>query len=226
MSARAAAIDGDDPVGAANDGRVQRSARTRRLVVEAFLDLLCEGELHPTAQQVAASSGVSMRSIFRLFEDVDALHAAAIAAQLDRVTHLILPPRSAGPLSQRIRALVNRRAELFEAIAPVRRFAVRLAPTSPPIRADQERANNYLRAQVAELFDAELGDLPAARRCDVLDALDVLTSFEVWDRMRVSQQLTATEVRRIVARAVASLLDGAKPGQRPRRTAPRAPRRS
>lgn len=207
VSARSAAIDGDDTVGAASDGRVQRSATTRRLVVEAFLDLLGEGELQPTAQQVADRSGVSMRSIFRLFEDVDALHLAAIAAQLDRVAHLIMPPRSEGPLAQRIRALVNRRAELFEAIAPVRRFAVRLAPTSPPIRADQERANDYLRAQVAELFDAELGDLPVARRSDVLDALDVMTSFEVWDRMRVGQKLTTRAVRRIVAGSVTSLLD-------------------
>lgn len=207
MIARPAAIDGTDPVGAANDGRVQRSAVTRRRVVEAFLDLLVEGELQPTAQQVANRSGVSMRSIFRLFEDVDALHLAAIAAQLDRVAHLILAPRSDGRLPQRIRALVKRRAELFEAIAPVRRFAVRLAPTSPPIRADQERANDYLRAQVAELFDAELGDLPVARRSDVLDALDVMTSFEVWDRMRVGQKLTTRAVRRIVAGSVASLLD-------------------
>lgn len=207
MSARPAAIHGADPVGAANDGRVQRSAVTRRLVVEAFLDLLVEGELQPTAQQVANRSGVSMRSIFRLFEDVDALHLAAIAAQLDRVAHLILPPRGEGTLAQRIRALVKRRAELFEAIAPVRRFAVRLAPTSPPIRADQERANDYLRAQVAELFDAELGDLPVARRSDVLDALDVMTSFEVWDRMRVGQKLTTRAARRIVAGSVASLLD-------------------
>lgn len=202
--ARAAAVEA---VGPAYDGRIRRSARTRHLVVTTFLDLLGEGELQPTAQQVADCSGVSMRSIFRLFDDVDALHLAAITAQLDRVEHLIVAPSSKGPVPQRVRALVHQRAALFEAIAPVRRFAVRLAPTSRPIRDDMALADNYLRAQVAALFDAELRVLPRARRNDVLDALDVMTSFEVWDRMRISQALTTRAVRRIVVGAVTSLLD-------------------
>lgn len=195
-----------DPAGAANDGRIQRSARTRRRVVEAFLDLLCEGELQPTAQQVADRSGVSMRSIFRLFEDIDALHLAAIAAQLERVKHLLVLPPGEGSLARRVRALVDHRAALFEAIGPARRLAVRLAPTSRPIRADVERANGYLRTQVAVLFDAELGALPKSRRSDVLDALDVMTSFEAWDRMRVGQRLTTRAVQRIVAGALISML--------------------
>jgi AcrR family transcriptional regulator len=189
-----------------SDGRIQRSARTRRLAVEALLDLLVEGEQQPTAQQVSDRSGVSMRSIFRLFEDTDALHSAAIAAHVERVQHLIGAPPPAGPVAQRVGALVDQRAALFEAIAPVRRFAVRLAPASRPIRDDLVRANGYLRAQVATQFDAELRVLPPARRTQTLDALDVMTSFEVWDRMRAGQAMTTRAARRIVAAVVTNLL--------------------
>lgn len=69
------------------------------------------------------------------------------------------------------------------------------------------QADSGLRAQVEALFDAELRVLPKARRNDVLDALDVMTSFEVWDRMRINQALTTRAVRRIVAGAVTRLLD-------------------
>ncbi len=206
-----AAADGDirhrlSPIAEKGDGRSLRSARTRRLVVDVFLDLLGEGEAQPTAQQVADRSGVSMRSIFRLFEDVDALHSAAVAAQIDRVAHLFVPAPGEGPQAQRIHAMVDSRAQLFEAIAPVRRFALRLAPTSPPIRDHLDRANKLLRSQLAALFDAELSRLPPSRRSDVLDALDLVTSFEAWDRLRVVQEQSQRAARRIVAAAVAALI--------------------
>ncbi len=189
------------------DGRALRSARTRRLVVDVFLDLLGEGEAQPTTQQVADRSGVSMRSIFRLFDDVEALHSAAVAAQIDRVAPLFVAPPVDGSRAQRIDALVASRAQLFEAIAPVRRFAVRLAPTSQPIRNHLDRSNRMLRSQLSELFDAELGKLPAAHRSDVLDALDLVTSFEAWDRLRIVQGRSRAAARRVVGAAVAPLLD-------------------
>lgn len=197
------------PVGrgdAEGDGRLLRAVRSRQLVVETFLDLLGEGEPQPTAQQVSDRSGVSMRSIFRLFDDVEALHAAAIATQLDRVADLIVALDCDGPLERRVRALVDSRAKLFDAISPVRRMAVRLAPTSRPIRADLQMANRFFRVQVAELFDPELSTLPVARRGDVLDTLDSVTSWETWERLRSIQEVPERRARRIVADLVQQVL--------------------
>ena len=59
------------------DGRRARRHRSRDLAVDALLDLLDEGVVRPTAQQVAERSGVSLRSIFRIFDDVESLNAAA-----------------------------------------------------------------------------------------------------------------------------------------------------
>ena len=72
------------------DGRRARRHRSRDLAVDALLDLLGEGVLRPTAQQVAERSGVSLRSIFRIFDDVESLNAAACARQLSRVRHLFV----------------------------------------------------------------------------------------------------------------------------------------
>jgi AcrR family transcriptional regulator len=191
------------------DGRSQRAARTRQLVVETFLDLLDEGVVQPTAQQVSDRCGVSMRSIFRLFDDVEALHSAAIATQIHRVSPLLVSLDAAGPLERRVRSLVDSRAHLFEAISPVRRMAVRLATTSRPIRADLDLANDFFRSQVAELFDVELVSLSRARRAEVLDTLDALASWESWERLRRVQGVPERRARRIVAGMVRAVLAGA-----------------
>src|ERR1044072_5768679 len=62
---------------AATDGRSARAARTRDAVVEALLSLLDEGNLRPTARQVAERAGVSLRSVYVHFDDLEDLFTAA-----------------------------------------------------------------------------------------------------------------------------------------------------
>ena len=50
------------------DGRRLRSDRSRRLIIESMLHLIHEGNLQPTAQQVADHAKVGIRSVFRHFE--------------------------------------------------------------------------------------------------------------------------------------------------------------
>lgn len=188
------------------DGRLLRAERTRRSVVDAFLDLVQEGELRPTAQQVSDRCGVSMRSIFRLFEDVDALHVAAIAAHVERVAHLFEAPGATGPLASRVAALVAQRTRLYEAIAPVRRMAIRLAPRSRPIAAELAHADTILRGHLGELLAPELAAMHPDRRTEVLEALDALTSWETWERLRTAQRLGADAAARVVTTTVLGVL--------------------
>ena len=60
------------------DGRRLRSERTRHLIIEAYLDLLKLAPGTPTAAQIAARAGYSVRSIFERFSDLDALGLAAM----------------------------------------------------------------------------------------------------------------------------------------------------
>ena len=49
------------------DGRRLRSDRSRQVIVEAMLQLINEGNLVPTAQQIANHAKVGIRSVFRHF---------------------------------------------------------------------------------------------------------------------------------------------------------------
>lgn len=184
------------------DGRRARRHRSRDLAVEALLDLLNEGVARPTAQQVAERSGVSLRSIFRIFDDVESLHAAASAAQLGRIRHLFVDVPAEGRLADRIEQVVTINGRLYESVAPVRRAAIRTAPESQALQEQLGRARGWVRAEVERVFADELRH--AGR--DTASALEVALSFEAWDQLRSAQGLSAARTSATVAEIVRSLL--------------------
>ncbi|MGI9579195.1 MAG: TetR/AcrR family transcriptional regulator, partial [Microthrixaceae bacterium] len=143
------------------DGRSLRSVRTRRAVVEAFIDLLNDGVEQPTSQQVADRSGVSPSTIFRLFEDLDGMYAEALSVQTERIAHLLVDLSDAGTLAERIGELVRVRARLYEEVTPVLRFQARSVATFTGAASNRAVGNAYFRDEVAAVFARELAEAPA-----------------------------------------------------------------
>lgn len=188
------------------DGRRQRRERNRAAVVDAILELLREGELRPGAQAIAERAGISPRSVFRHFEDLDSLLAIAVERQIEAVASLYGPPAPGGSSSARITRLVHRRRRLYEEISPVRRAATRLAPFHPVLRARLEESNRLLRGQVAQLFAPELEALTRRRREMLLDGLDSATSWSTWEGLRNDLGLTPARAASVTRTTVAALL--------------------
>jgi AcrR family transcriptional regulator len=182
------------------DGRSLRRERNRELAVDALLDLLGEGVTRPTGQQVAERSGISLRSIFRIFEDVETLHAVAVERQLERIRPLFVAVDVHGDVDRRIDAVVSAHARIYEAIAPVRRAAVRAAPESPPLRDHLDWSRRWFRAQLERVFAPERPD------ATTLSAVELALSWEAWDQLRSAQALSATRARRAVTRTLTALL--------------------
>jgi hypothetical protein len=84
----------------------------------------------------------------------------------------------------------------------VRRAAVRLAADSPPIATELERAAELFRGQVAATLGREL----AGAGPGTLDAVDLVTSWEAWERLRTTQGLTVTGAGAVVRRTLTALL--------------------
>src|SRR4051794_19759303 len=112
------------------DGRRQRSDRSRTAVVDALLTLYEDGNPQPGAAEIARRAGVSERSVFRHFEDLDSLAETAIEREIDRVGNLFEGPDATGPLDERVKALVDRRLDLYAATGAVARAAALLQTRS------------------------------------------------------------------------------------------------
>jgi AcrR family transcriptional regulator len=191
---------------AETDGRRVRAERNRDAVVEAILDLLCEGVEHPTAEAIAERSGVSVRSVFRHFDDLESLHAAAVDRHSERIAALFEPPVAGGPLAGRVEELAARRSRLFEEMTPVRRVGEHLRGRSAVIDQRLEFARNLLREQVTTLFAPELAGRAGTDRRELVDALEAAASWRTWDLLRTEQKCSVARARGVMIRTVTALL--------------------
>ncbi|MBL8774300.1 MAG: TetR/AcrR family transcriptional regulator [Acidimicrobiales bacterium] len=189
------------------DGRTARRDRNRDAVLDAVIELFTEGQVELVAADVAERSGVSLRSVYRYFDDLEALARAAIARQTERFAPLAaLADDRSGTLDERIDRIVDVRLRLYEAVGATRRAAIQRA-ASNPILADQlERTRVLLDRQVEALFAPELDALDPKVRATVAPALDLLLTFESYDQLRRTRRLSGAETRRVLRATLARLL--------------------
>ncbi len=211
--------DTQDLASATTDGRQLRRERNREAVVDALLDLYREGNLQPGTEEIAARSGLSPRSLFRYFDDVDDLTRTAIRHQEHRVMHLVAidvgPDR---PLEIRVAALVDQRLALFEAVGHAAAVARLRAPFQPVLADEVHLHRVFLRAQIAALFAPELAAMDAERPGsggDTLAAADVLTSFESCQLLLQGQSLSPARARAVVIGALTALFHAPEAGTGP-----------
>ena len=184
------------------DGRTARSARTRDEVVAAFLDLLEDGTLRPTARQVAERAGVSLRSVFQHFADLESLFAEVAGRQIQRLQDLWPAPPADAPYPDRLAMFVAQRSRILEAISPVRRAAVLQEPFSDVVAQRLKWVRDAAQAEVATTFASEIAGRAAADRVVLLAALDVATNWGTWETLRrqhaMSQEAAARAMRRMI----------------------------
>ena len=189
------------------DGRRASRERNRMAVVDALLDLYAEGNLRPGADEMARRAGLSRRSVFRYFDDLDDLDRTAIARQQDRVRHLWdISATGEGPLPHRIEAMAQYRLKLFEAVAPAARVSRMRAPLHRVIAQELAESRRLFARQIERQFAPELDQLEARARSKTLALLDVLCSFEAYDLMRTARKMSAAQVREAMAEGIRATL--------------------
>ncbi len=191
---------------AAVDGRVARGNRTREAVIETLLALYAEGNLTPTIEDIAERIGKTARSIYHHFKDKEALAVAMGAYQLEQHRELYVARPVTGSRAERVDGIVDHRATLFETIAPARRSALIRMHVSPEIQSQQTALAAHLRKQLSHTFEPELSTLDRSQRNDVLDLLDLHTSWETWERLRTWQGLSAKRSRKLVTKLLIDAL--------------------
>lgn len=190
-----------------SDGRTLRRERNVEAVLDAVHALFLAGEFDPPAEQVAARSGVSLRSIRRYYPDREQL----LMASLDRC----LEPWEAcsriddigrGPLPSRIERFVAQRMRVHEVMAPVARVGLVAAQEMPSLSARISRHRAQVREMVDVHFAPELGALGPERREEVGEAIDLMCQFESVETLRASRGLPAEQVHELLVTALTALL--------------------
>lgn len=167
-----------------------------------MLALIQGGDLSPSAEAVAAKAGVGLRTVFRHFADMEQLYLEMTAVMEMELRAVADQPFVGRTWRERVLELIPRRGGAFEAIAPFRRAADVRRHDSAVLQGLHDRLAAALRQILRAQVPRSLAD--DAHR---FEALDLLLSFEAWDRLRRDQHLSPAAARTVLDRAVRALID-------------------
>ncbi|MCA0303009.1 MAG: TetR/AcrR family transcriptional regulator [Proteobacteria bacterium] len=198
------------------DGRRLRSARTKQLIVEAYLALLRERQEIPTATAIAERAGYSVRSVFERFPDLHALRVAATDYAFTQGTAQAVARDIEGDRAARIRSHVETRAWICEQWLPLWRALVANQGDSAELKDRIGRVRQAILRRIELMYDAELSTLDPVERRQAVLAIDSLIDFESWARMRNFSGLSVEEAREVWIKAIDRLLPATppRPGQK------------
>lgn len=188
------------------DGRLLRANRTRDNVVDALLALIDQGNLRPTAREIAAQAGVSLRSLYVHFDDVEALFFAAAVRHEERGASRIPETVTKGTFEERVVAFVKRRGLIYELGHNIRRAAVLQEPFSLAIRAILEEARRLSRQELDCVFSPELDGLDDDQRRKTLATLDLVTYASGWDVLREQHNLDVDDAVSVMCELVRAVV--------------------
>jgi AcrR family transcriptional regulator len=167
------------------DGRRLRSAESRRRIIAAMLELVQHGTPEPAAEAVAARAGVGLRTVFRLFRDMESLCAEMMVPQRQEFVECFTTRFAAPRGPERVRELFGRLTTLYEARMPLRRAATIRRYSSPSLAAGMKELDATINAFLSQQFPAA-----TPREQNRLNMLNLLLSYESWMRLRDSQALS------------------------------------
>lgn len=183
------------------DGRRIRAQANRGRIVRAVVDLVGRNQFEPTAEAIAAEAGVSLRTVFRHFEEMENLYLEVAAVIFERALPAIDAPFPQG-LDARGTALamLDRRIALFEMVAPYTRALDIFRHRSTALAESHRRVGDLSRSVLLSRLSPEC-------RADqeLVELLDLLLGLESWSRLRDAQGLSVAEAREVLARAITAL---------------------
>jgi AcrR family transcriptional regulator len=183
-----------------------RSERTKQVIMDSYLALLHEHPEVPTAAQIAARAGISVRSVFERFSDLQTLsletadYAFTLGEAQAPVRHVD------GDRPTRLRSHVETRANTCERWLPLWRVVIANQGRLDELKSRIRFIRQAVVRRIELMYGPELAVLPDAERRDLLIALEALVDFESWGRMREFHGLSFDDACSVWIRTIDRIL--------------------
>ncbi len=189
------------------DGRSLRRERNRQDIVNALLGLIETGETEISAALIASKAGLSERSIFRYFDDVNDLYRSVCDLAFSKeIEYALIDDAGVGSLDTKIENFVNQRVRIYtmnEKIAPAARsFAFK----NPIIKNQLVVGRKLLRNQIITHFSEELSAFDKQQQQVAVAIIDSLTTFEYYDMMRSDQKMSVQAIKSVLTESIRKAL--------------------
>ena len=167
-----------------SDGREARAERTKKAVADALIELIEDGDLRPTSKAIAERAGVSERTIFQHFADLETLFSVAARRLGERIVRKLEYISAEGPFEERLKNYLDELVYIHETMTPVRRASRLHEPFSPVLEHALRSWRDEMRRGIARVFNVELAGNPEAQRRDVIEGLALVATWGSWENMR------------------------------------------
>ena len=188
------------------DGRAARSLRSRRAIVDAMRALHAEGDLRPTAPRVAERAGVSVRTVWQQFADMETLLVEANRRDFEILKSLTKRIDPELPLPARVAGFTSQRARILEQMTPTWRAARIHEPFSAELSRSRAVTLAKAKAELETVFTSELAELPGKRRQWLLDGLHAISIWSFWESLRTELGLGLDQAEELFRHTFSALL--------------------
>jgi AcrR family transcriptional regulator len=168
--------------------------------------LHAEGDLRPTVPRIAARAGVSLRTVWQQFTDREALLIEAVRQDREIQRSLVTKIDPGQPLADRIEAFISQRTRVLEVMTPTWRAARVHQPLSAELQSDRKRRNAKARAEIEQVFAAELAKITDPERELLTDGLHAVTLWSFWESLRTDLELSPQAAKDVLTRTFTGLL--------------------
>ena len=161
----------NDPV----DGRLARSERTKRKIIDAALRQIDSGDESFTIGAIARRAGISARTLFTHYPDIETLLEEVSDMVSRQFAAMIRPVVATRSLERRIEAFVGEQAHMFETMAGFHRAMRRWRERSPIIATRHACCQAAVREKLRQCFEPEFERMPVRGRAQHFELLAALS---------------------------------------------------
>ena len=183
------------------DGRLERSKKSRDLIIQAMRDLIDEGILSPTAQQVAETAQVGIRTVFRHAIDMETLFKQIGETNAKQGSAIFLQADKTGSLELRIKNFLKIRTTGY---TEMQNFILANAAAKWKYKFLDQQYKAIIKKYKQNLHEwfPEIASLSKEKQ----EMIHAITSFEFWYRLREHQNMSNKSAKDLMVNQLRSLL--------------------
>ena len=182
------------------DGHRKRVLKTRDRIVTAAIELMRQENINPTAEEIAVRANVGRRTLFRHFKSMEGL-IQLITFKLATPLAIEAVVLQSSDWQGQIYEIMNRRLAMFELFMPFQRASEAHRHSSPTLQAVFNAYVSTMRSRLIRPLPPDISN-----RQPLLEAIDVALSIEVWQTLRVKQDLSVADSSAAVETLLSHLL--------------------
>ncbi len=161
------------------DGRILRSQKSQNLILDAIIKLINNGNLYPTAQEVAKESGIAIRTVFRQFADMESLLMKVDELINEKLLNEESYINMSLSLSERLRKIIDERVYFYNKYENIMIATVTQLPKYKILQKRYPEYQKLLRERTEEIIPEIL-----SLKSNSQELLDATLSFGFFERLK------------------------------------------